>query len=181
MDKQISLNRTIGITMFKDKKTTGLYVGLLGAIIIIIVLVVYIMGMNSTNKASQTSTAQTTSVSSKSSTKTYTEGKDYTVTYSNDGIISKDKVDEAVKWLGLDDQKMIKEFFFQNKDGDVWSEAKFYYNADKNVMEIESFKNGKPTGNVLGYDYATSRESDSLLGDENHLANLPMVYDFKVK
>ena len=180
MDKQVRLNGIVGITMFKDKRVVWV---LLAALVIIVGLVAYIFGMNarSNNSASSTSTVQTTSsaTSAKSSQKTYVEGKDYTVTYSNEGVVSKDKVDEVVKYLGLNEQKSIGLYFYGTAGGETDTEIKFYYNADDNLMEIAHIKNDE-VQSVAGYDYNKKGMTDKPLGD-GYLQKLPMVYDFKIK
>ncbi|MGR8825125.1 alanyl-tRNA synthetase [Leuconostoc mesenteroides] len=161
-----------------DKKNV-LYLVLAGVALAFIVLVAYIVISANNSGATTEETGTTAKVSSSASsvssasTSKYVEGKDYTVKYSNDGVIDKASVDEAMTATGVNnyDNDM-------DTDGGNYAKIELYYNKSKNVIIQKLFQTGyqnnEPTV-IIAYDLSTKKQIESHIG-RLYYDNQPLVY-----
>jgi hypothetical protein len=159
-----------------NKKHT-LYLIIVGLGLIILILSVLLLTHQDNSGASTEQTGATATVSSSSSsTKKYVEGRDYTVTYSNKGIVSKALVDATLQFMGLDHQTLNME-----EDNGGFSKFELFYNESKDVM-IEklyflSDLKKKDTGpsSIVAYDLRNKKQIDGYIG-RLYYDNMPLVY-----
>lgn len=158
----------------KFEKKHVLYLVIAGLLIIIIILSFYIHALR--NRSTTTIVTAPTKVKSSgasSSTSKYVEGKDYTVKYSNDGIVAKSSIDEALSYGGLNniDNDM-------DKDSGNYAKFEFYFNKSKNVIVEKLYDNGyqnnQPTM-IVAYDLSKKKMIDGYIG-RLYYDNQPLVY-----
>lgn len=158
-----------------DKKPnkTQLLTLALGAsgLVMIVLLVLLLTGGTSKNTGATTketgATAKTQS--SSSSTKKYVEGKDYSIKYSNQGIVDKATLDKALDNTGSKNYDS-----FIDKDGHNYSKIEFLYNKDKNQFVIKAYKVGNSAPNTVSSYSIKDNKDIGLI--TNGYDNLPIVY-----
>lgn len=161
-----------------DKKNL-LYLVIAGlALVIIILLASWVMISNNSGATSE-ETGTTAKVSSSassissSSTSKYVEGKDYTVKYSNDGIVAKSSIDEALSYSGLNniDNDM-------DKGSGNYAKFEFYFNKSENMIIEKMYENGyqnnEPTV-IVAYDLSKKKMVDGYIS-KSYYDNMPLVY-----
>ncbi|MDG9733649.1 hypothetical protein [Leuconostoc pseudomesenteroides] len=161
----------------KIEKKNVLYLVIAGLLIVIIIMSFYIHTLRNrsttTIVTAPTKTSSSVSSASSSSTSKYVEGKDYTVKYSNDGIVAKSSIDEALSNVGLNN-------FDDDMDKDSGNYAKFelYFNKSKNVIVEKLYENGyqnnEPTV-IIAYDLSTKKQIEGHIG-RLYYDNMPLVY-----
>ena len=129
----------------KFEKKNVLYLVIAGlALVLIIALASWVIISNNSGATTE-ETGTTAKVSSStssvsiSSTSKYVEGKDYTVKYSNDGIIDKASIDEAMKFTGLNN---YDDDMDTSSDGGNFAKIEFFYNKSKTVIVQKLYQNG---------------------------------------
>ena len=161
-----------------DKKNL-LYLVIAGlALVIIILLASWVMISNNSGATSE-ETGTTAKVSSSassissSSTSKYVEGKDYTVKYSNDGIVAKSSIDDALSYSGLNniDNDM-------DKGSGNYAKFEFYFNKSENMIIEKMYENGyqnnEPTV-IVAYDLSKKKMVDGYIS-KSYYDNMPLVY-----
>lgn len=163
-----------------DKKNV-LYLILAGLALVFIILVAY-MVISANNSGATTEETGTTakvsssssSVSSASSSK-YVEGKDYTVKYSNDGVIDKASIDEAMTATGVNN---YDDDMNTSSDGGNFAKIEIFYNKSKNVIVQKLYQNGyknnEPTM-INAYDLVKKEMVTGHIG-RLYYDNQPLVY-----
>lgn len=160
----------------KFEKKNLLYLVIAGlALVNIILLASWVVISNNSGATTEETgtTAKVSSSASSSSTSKYVEGKDYTVKYSNDGIIDKASVDEALSHVGLNN-------FDDDIDKNSGNYAKFelYFNKSKNAIVEKLYENGyqnnEPTV-IIAYDLSTKKQIEGHIG-RLYYDNMPLVY-----
>lgn len=163
----------------KFEKKNVLYLVIAGlALVVIILLASWVIISNNsgaTTEETGTTAKASSSVSSASSTSTnkYVEGKDYTVKYSNDGIVAKSSIDEALSFGGLNniDNDM-------DKDSGNYAKFEFYFNKSENVIVEKMYENGyqnnEPTV-IVAYDLSKNKMVDGYIS-KSYYDNMPLVY-----
>lgn len=132
-----------------------------------------------TSKSNSSQTASTKTQSSSSSSK-YVAGKDYKITYSNQGVIDKDTLNKAFSENGLND---IDDLMDTNKDtGANMAKVEVYYNKDKNLLVERLFENGyqgdQETTRVV-YDISKGEIPDNGATPSLHYQGYPLVYKWE--
>lgn len=161
----------------KFEKKNVLYLVIAGLLIIIIIMSFYIHALRNrsttTIVTAPTKTSSSVSSASSSSTSKYVEGKDYTVKYSNDGIVAKSSIDEALSYGGLNniDNDM-------DKDSGNYAKFEFYFNKSENVIVEKMYDNGyqnnEPTV-IVAYDLNKKKMVDGYIS-KSYYDNMPLVY-----
>ena len=163
----------------KFEKKNVLYLVIAGLALVVIILLAswVIISNNSGATTEETGTtakvSSSTSSASSSSTSKYVEGKDYTVKYSNDGIVAKSSIDEALSYGGLNniDNDM-------DKDSGNYAKFEFYFNKSENVIVEKMYDNGyqnnKPTV-IVAYDLNKKKMVDGYIS-KSYYDNMPLVY-----
>lgn len=163
----------------KFEKKNLLYLVIAGlALVIIILLASWVMISNNSGATSE-ETGTTAKVSSSassissSSTSKYVEGKDYTGKYSNDGIVAKSSIDEALSYSGLNniDNDM-------DKGSGNYAKFEFYFNKSENMIIEKMYENGyqnnEPTV-IVAYDLSKKKMVDGYIS-KSYYDNMPLVY-----
>lgn len=163
----------------KFEKKNLLYLVIAGlALVIIILLASWVMISNNSGATSE-ETGTTAKVSSSassissSSTSKYVEGKDYTGKYSNDGIVAKSSIDEALSYSGLNnlDNDM-------DKGSGNYAKFEFYFNKSENMISEKMYENGyqnnEPTV-IVAYDLSKKKMVDGYIS-KSYYDNMPLVY-----
>lgn len=163
----------------KFEKKNLLYLVIAGlALVNIILLASWVMISNNSGATSE-ETGTTAKVSSSassissSSTSKYVEGKDYTVKYSNDGIVAKSSIDEALSYSGLNniDNDM-------DKGSGNYAKFEFYFNKSENMIIEKMYENGyqnnEPTL-IVAYDLSKKKMVDGYIS-KSYYDNMPLVY-----
>ncbi|MCC8439796.1 MAG: alanyl-tRNA synthetase [Leuconostoc pseudomesenteroides] len=168
----------------KFEKKNVLYLIIAGLLIIIIIMSFYIHALRNrsttTIVTAPTKTSSIVSSASNSSTSKYVEGKDYTVKYSNDGVIDKTSIDEALTFTGLNNYDGDMD---TSSDGGNFAKIEIYYNKSKNVIVQKLYQNGyknnEPTM-INAYDLS---KKDMVTGPIGRLYydNIPLVYTWTNK
>ncbi|WP_273708253.1 alanyl-tRNA synthetase [Leuconostoc mesenteroides] len=163
----------------KFEKKNLLYLVIAGlALVIIILLASWVIISNNsgaTTEETGTTAKASSSVSSASSTSTskYVEGKDYTVKSSNDGVVDKASVDEAMTATGVNNYEND-----MDTDGGNYAKIELYYNKAKNVVVQKLFQNGyknnEPTV-IIAYDLSKKEMVTGHIG-RLYYDNQPLVY-----
>lgn len=163
----------------KFEKKNLLYLVIAGLALVIIILLASWVIISNNSGATTEETGTTAKVSSSASSASsssiskYVEGKDYTVKYSNDGVVDKASVDEALSYVGLNN-------FDDDIDKDSGNYAKFelYFNKSKNVIVEKLYENGyqnnEPTV-IIAYDLSTKKQIEGHIG-RLYYDNQPLVY-----
>lgn len=117
----------------KPNNTQILILTIAGAgLIIVILLVLLVTGSSSKNTGTTVRGSN-----SLSSTKTYVEGKDYSIRYSNSGFVDKATIDKALNIVGIDDYSIL-----MNKSSGAYSKVELLFNKDKNMFILKNYKVG---------------------------------------
>lgn len=162
----------------KFNKKNVLYLVMAGLALVILILLVFLMtrsnsGVTTAETGVTVKTSSGASSSSGTSTKQYVEGKDYTVKYSNDGIVAKSSIDEALSYGGLNniDNDM-------DKDSGNYAKFEFYFNKSENVIVEKMYDNGyqnnEPTV-IVAYDLNKKKMVDGYIS-KSYYDNMPLVY-----
>ncbi|WP_394456606.1 alanyl-tRNA synthetase [Leuconostoc suionicum] len=165
----------------KFEKKNLLYLVIAGlALVIIILLASWVIISNNsgaTTEETGTTAKASSSVSSASSTSTskYVEGKDYTVKYSNDGVVAKSSIDEAMTATGVNN---YDDDMDTSSDGGNFAKIEIFYNKEKNVIVQKLYQNGyennEPTM-INAYDLAKKEMVTGHIG-RLYYDNQPLVY-----
>ncbi|MBZ5961362.1 alanyl-tRNA synthetase [Leuconostoc gelidum subsp. gasicomitatum] len=158
----------------KLNRTQLLYLAIASAgLIIVVLLVLLLTGVSSKNTgATIQETGATAKVSSSSSsTKTYVEGKDYSIKYSNSGIVDKATLDKA-----LDNTYTTSKYYsnFIDKNDYNYAKIEILYNKDKNIFIFKNYKVGQDKPNTIS-SYSIS-DNKPIGQVTNGYDNLPVVY-----
>lgn len=162
----------------KFEKKNLLYLVIAGLALVIIILLVFLMtrsnsGATTAETGVTVKTSNGASSSSSTSTKQYVEGKDYTVKYSNDGVVDKASVDEAMTATGVNNYEND-----MDTDGGNYAKIELYYNKAKNVVVQKLFQNGyknnEPTV-IIAYDLSKKEMVTGHIG-RLYYDNQPLVY-----
>ena len=161
----------------KLEKKNILYLVIAALFIIIIIMSFYIHALRNrsttTIVTAPTKTSSIVSSASNSSTSKYVEGKDYTVKYSNDGIVAKSSIDEALSYSGLNniDNDM-------DKGSGNYAKFEFYFNKSENMIIEKMYENGyqnnEPTV-IVAYDLSKKKMVDGYIS-KSYYDNMPLVY-----
>lgn len=129
-----------------------------------------------TNNSSSSQTSTTTKT--KRSSSKYVAGKDYKITYSNQGVIDKATLDKA---LENSNGKNISFMMDTSEDGGNMAKVEVYYNKDKNLLVERLFENGYKDDedtHYVAYDLKNQEMfKGSLYGSE--YLNQPLVYKWE--
>lgn len=129
-----------------------------------------------TNNSSSSQTSTTTKTKSTSSK--YVAGKDYKITYSNQGVIDKATLDKGLKVSYLTD---VDDLMDTSSNGSNMAKVEVYYNKDKNLLVERLFENGYKDDedtHYVAYDLKNQEMfKDSLYGSE--YLNQPLVYKWE--
>lgn len=163
----------------KIEKKNVLYLVIAGLLIVIIIMSFYIHTLRNrsttTIVTAPTKTSSSVSSASSSSTSKYVEGKDYTVKYSNDGIVDKASIDEAMKFTGLNN---YDDDMDTSSDGGNFAKIEFFYNKSKNVIVQKLYQNGyknnEPTM-INAYDLSKKDMVNGHIG-RLYYDHMPLVY-----
>ncbi|QYU58820.1 alanyl-tRNA synthetase [Weissella confusa] len=120
---------------------------------------------------------QNTSSSTSSTTKKYVEGKDYKITYTNDGVIDRAKLDKGLKGTSfITDYDWLMD---TNKDtGANMAKIEVYYDEDNDMLIARCFENGSDEVNTVGFNYKTNAmEDNNIYGNMYH--GKPLVYQWE--
>ena len=127
---------------------------------------------------SSTSQTSTTTKTKRSSSK-YVAGKDYKITYSNQGVIDKATLDKA---LENSNGKNISFMMDTSEDGGNMAKVEVYYNKDKNLLVERLFENGyqgdQETTRVV-YDISKGEIPDNGATPSLHYQGYPLVYKWE--
>ncbi|MCK8605642.1 alanyl-tRNA synthetase [Leuconostoc citreum] len=136
----------------KPNKTQILYLAIAGAGVIILVLLVLLLtggfsngNTGATAQETGTTAKPTASSFSSSSTKKYVEGKDYSIKYSNAGVVDKTKLDKAIKGMSMDD---ISSFIDTKTSSDI-AKIEFIYNSSQDTFIIKTYHVGNDKPNAI--------------------------------
>ena len=163
----------------KFEKKNLLYLVIAGLALVIIILLASRVMISNNSGATSEETGITAKVSSSassissSSTSKYVEGKDYTVKYSNDGIVVKSSIDEALSYSGLNniDNDM-------DKGSGNYAKFEFYFNKSENMIIEKMYENGyqnnEPTV-IVAYDLSKKKMVDGYIS-KSYYDNMPLVY-----
>lgn len=157
----------------KKPNKTQLLTLALGAsgLVMIVLLVLLLTGGTSKNNGATTketgATAKTQS--SSSSTKKYVEGKDYSIKYSNQGIVDKATIDKALENSGRTDYANLID---SNKHN--YSKIEMLFDKDKNLFVFKNYKVGNSSADTItSYSIADNKTIGLIT---NGYDNLPVVY-----
>ena len=129
-----------------------------------------------TNNSSSSQTSTTTKT--KRSSSKYVAGKDYKITYSNQGVIDKATLDKGLKVSYLTD---VDDLMDTSSNGSNMAKVAVYYNKDKNLLVERLFENGykdnQPTQTV-GYDLSEEKMNLDKTDHVDYL-NQPLVYKWE--
>ncbi|MEN2370596.1 alanyl-tRNA synthetase [Leuconostoc lactis] len=129
-----------------------------------------------TNNSSSSQTSTTTKTNRTSSK--YVAGKDYKITYSNQGMIDKATLDKA---LENSNGKNISFMMDTSEDGGNMAKVEVYYNKDNNLLVERLFENGYKDDedtHYVAYDLKNQEMfKGSLYGSE--YLNQPLVYKWE--
>lgn len=131
-----------------------------------------------TNNSSSSQTSTTTKTKRTSSK--YVAGKDYKITYSNQGVIDKATLDKGLR--SSTPGEGVDYLMDTNKDtGANMAKIEVYYNKDKNLLVERLFENGykdnQPTQTV-GYDLSEEKMNLDKTDPVDYL-NQPLVYKWE--
>lgn len=130
-----------------------------------------------TNNSSSSQTSTTTKTKRTSSK--YVAGKDYKITYSNQGVIDKATLDKA---LENSNGKNISFMMDTSEDGGNMAKVEVYYNKDKNLLVERLFENGyqgdQETTRVV-YDISEGEIPDNGATPSLHYQGYPLVYKWE--
>lgn len=130
-----------------------------------------------TNNSSSSQTSTTTKTKRTSSK--YVAGKDYKITYSNQGVIDKATLDKA---LENNNGKNISFMMDTSEDGGNMAKVEVYYNKDKNLLVERLFENGyqgdQETTRVV-YDISKGEIPDNGATPSLHYQGYPLVYKWE--
>lgn len=130
-----------------------------------------------TNNSSSSQTSTTTKTKRTSSK--YVAGKDYKITYSNQGVIDKATLDKA---LENSNGKNISFMMDTSEDGGNMAKVEVYYNKDKNLLVERLFENGyqgdQETTRVV-YDISKGEIPDNGATPSLHYQGYPLVYKWE--
>lgn len=162
----------------KFEKKNVLYLVIAGlALVIIILLASWVITSNNSGATTKETgtTAKVSSSTSSSSTIKYVEGKDYTVKYSNNGIVDKADVNEAMTATGVNN---YDDDMDTSSDGGNFAKIEIFYNNSENVIVQKLYKNGyknnEPTM-INAYDLSKKKMVDGNIG-RLYYDNQPLVY-----
>lgn len=129
-----------------------------------------------TNNSSSSQTSTTTKTKRTSSK--YVAGKDYKITYNNQGVIDKATLDKGLKVSYLTD---VDDLMDTSSNGSNMAKVEVYYNKDKNLLVERLFENGYKDDedtHYVAYDLKNQEMfKDSLYGSE--YLNQPLVYKWE--
>ena len=129
-----------------------------------------------TNNSSSSQTSTTTKT--KRSSSKYVAGKDYKITYNNQGVIDKATLDKGLKVSYLTD---VDDLMDTSSNGSNMAKVAVYYNKDKNLLVERLFENGykdnQPTQTV-GYDLSEEKMNLDKTDPVDYL-NQPLVYKWE--
>lgn len=158
----------------KPNKTQIMTLTIAGAGLIIVILVVLLLtGGSSKNTGATTNEIGATAKasSSSSSTKTYVEGKDYSIKYSNEGIVDKATIDKAREAIGINDLSFLME-----KGSGAYSKYELLYNKDKNLIVSKNYSaNNNEPESITRYSVADNKVLDGRPQTTDY-ENMPVVY-----
>lgn len=130
-----------------------------------------------TNNSSSSQTSTTTKTKRTSSK--YVAGKDYKITYSNQGVIDKATLDKA---LENSNGKNISFMMDTSDDGGNMAKVEVYYNKDKNLLVERLFENGykddEESSRVV-YDLSKEKVVDLGISNDMNYDGLPLVYKWE--
>ncbi|MFL2089772.1 alanyl-tRNA synthetase [Leuconostoc mesenteroides] len=130
-----------------------------------------------TNNSSSSQTSTTTKTNRTSSK--YVAGKDYKITYSNQGMIDKATLDKA---LENSNGKNISFMMDTSEDGGNMAKVEVYYNKDKNLLVERLFENGykddEESSRVV-YDLSKEKVVDLGISNDMNYGGLPLVYKWE--
>ncbi|MDM7642033.1 alanyl-tRNA synthetase [Leuconostoc citreum] len=130
-----------------------------------------------TNNFSSSQTSTTTKT--KRSSSKYVAGKEYKITYSNQGVIDKATLDKA---LENSNGKNISFMMDTSEDGGNMAKVEVYYNKDKNLLVERLFENGyqgdQETTRVV-YDISKGEIPDNGATPSLHYQGYPLVYKWE--
>lgn len=166
------------MSKYFTKKTIPYWI--IGVLVVLLGLVLFVHFNSNSNTGADTKTTGTTakvqSSSSSTSKEKYVEGKDYTVKYSNDGVIDKATLSSAIKSYGLDD---VADLYSEN--GGNYRKIEIYLNKSKNDLVFCLYKNNSANSNektIVLYDISEREPSDkTAYGNEYY--NQPLVYTWE--
>lgn len=129
-----------------------------------------------TNNSSSSQTSTTTKTKRTSSK--YVAGKDYKITYNNQGVIDKATLDNGLKVSYLTD---VDDLMDTSSNGSNMAKVEVYYNKDKNLLVERLFENGYKDDedtHYVAYDLKNQEMfKGSLYGSE--YLNQPLVYKWE--
>lgn len=129
-----------------------------------------------TNNSSSSQTSTTTKTKRTSSK--YVAGKDYKITYNNQGVIDKATLDKGLKVSYLTD---VDDLMDTSSNGSNMAKIEVYYNKDKNLLVERLFENGYKDDedtHYVAYDLKNQEMfKGSLYGSE--YLNQPLVYKWE--
>ena len=129
-----------------------------------------------TNNSSSSQTSTTTKTKRTSSK--YVAGKDYKITYNNQGVIDKATLDKGLKVSYLTD---VDDLMDTSSNGSNMAKVEVYYNKDKNLLVERLFENGYKDDedtHYVAYDLKNQEMfKGSLYGSE--YLNQPLVYKWE--
>lgn len=167
----------------KFEKKNVLYLVIAGlALVIIILLASWVIISNNSGATTEETgtTAKVSNSASSSSTSKYVEGKDYTVKYSNDGIVYKASIDEAMTATGVNN---YYDDMDTSSDGGNFAKIEIFYNKPENVIVQKLYKNGyknnEPTM-INAYDLSKKKMVDGYIS-KSYYDNMPLVYTWTNK
>lgn len=132
-----------------------------------------------TNNSSSSQTSTTTKT--KRSSSKYVAGKDYKITYSNQGVIDKATLDKGLRASAPGEG--IDYLMDTNKDtGANMAKIEVYYNKDKNLLVERLFENGykddEESSRVV-YDLSKEKVVDLGISNDMNYGGLPLVYKWE--
>ncbi|MCI2152137.1 MAG: hypothetical protein LKK49_04555 [Leuconostoc mesenteroides] len=156
-------------------KSKRLYVRVIIVVIILVIIIASLLFVFH-NKQSSGSHSET-SQSSSQVTNQPTEGKDYTIQYSNSSLIKRSTLNTALKKAGLFDFN-----YLLNTSDDGGNDAKIlvYYNQTNQQLVFKLYQNGYQSDNdyqIGGYDL---QKQTSIHGLQPSAFNdLPLIYSWE--
>lgn len=163
----------------KIEKKNVLYLVIAGLLIVIIIMSFYIHTLRNrsttTIVTAPTKTSSSVSSASSSSTSKYVEGKDYTVKYSNDGVVDKASVYEAMTATGVNN---YDDDMDTSSDGGNFAKIEIFYNKSENVIVQKLYKNGYKNNDptmINAYDLSKKKMVDGYIS-KSYYDNMPLVY-----
>ncbi|MEN2370625.1 alanyl-tRNA synthetase, partial [Leuconostoc lactis] len=111
----------------------------------------------------------------------YVAGKDYKITYSNQGVIDKATLDKGLRASAPGEG--IDYLMDTNKDtGANMAKIEVYYNKDKNLLVERLFENGykddEESSRVV-YDLSKEKVVDLGISNDMNYGGLPLVYKWE--